>query len=48
MNKKQLIAALTELAEELDMLKTGCGDVRWLKTQDTLVRQAITALTENQ
>lgn len=42
-----LCHALAELAEELDKLKSGDGDIRWLKSQGNLVKQAITALVEN-
>jgi hypothetical protein len=44
MNTKYMASALNELAEELDKLQSGEGDIRWLKTQGNLVKQAITAL----
>jgi hypothetical protein len=41
-----LCHALAELAEELDKLKSGDGDISWLKWQGHLVKRAITALLE--
>ena len=47
MNTKYMASELLDLAEELDKLQSGEGDIRWLKTQGNLVRQAITTLLEN-
>jgi hypothetical protein len=45
MSKEQLIAELIELAEELE--KGEDADTHWLKYQGPLIREAITALQEN-
>ena len=39
-----LVADLVELAEELDKMKSGGGDSRWLKWQGGLVREAVAEL----
>ena len=45
MSKEQLIAELIELAEELE--KGENMDPHWVKYQGPVIREAITALQEN-